>query len=508
MVEQQPLEVEESTIRKLSRDSPRDEINNHDHDHDHDIKKDKFAHLNDFETKHEYSDSGNYPYIHYKTKIHPLRFKFRQFLLPYIRKESKILAKIQKTTRNSFFDYYFSYTANFASHTFYVLMLPLPIWLGYGKLARDLIFIIGYGIYFTGFLKDFCCLPRPRSPPLHRITLSGYTAKEYGFPSSHSANATAVSLFLLNQIILNFNNFQSILIPIFLFFLLLIYYISLIIGRIYCGMHGFQDILIGSIIGANCFLIRCLTRDFYDSLILQNSIIIPILTTSINYLLIYIHVTPVDDCPCFDDSVAFIGVIIGLEISHWIFIKTCYSFKFINGIDILDLGYSFKHLGGLKTILRILIGVTLVIIWKEISKPILLNFLQPLYNMIRTDDKDDYTFNRIRSDTLEKKEILGNIPDLMKSLNKPSSRKRESIGPQSSIDYKELEELSNHPNYFAKLDELHHENVVFTCGAFKKRYDVEIIVRLIVYAGIPVIVILGCCPVFKILGLDYIPTEV
>lgn len=468
-------------------------------------KVDRFAHLNDFKTKHEYADSGNYPHIHYKTKIHPWRFKIRQFLLPYIRAESPILAKIQNSTRTTFLDYYFSYTANFAAHTFYVLMLPLPIWLGYGKIARDLVFIIGYGIYWSGFLKDFCCLPRPRSPPLHRITLSGYTAKEYGFPSSHSANATAVSFYLLNQIIKNYNNFNSNWTFALVLLILANYYISLIIGRVYCGMHGFSDIIVGSLIGLLCFLLRAATRDFYDSIILQNSWFIPIATTLLNYFLIYIHCSPVDDCPCYDDSVAFIGVIIGLEISHWLLIKTPFNFGPDYGLDVLDTPYSFEHQGITNALLRIIIGVSLVVAWKELSKPLLLKAFKPIYKLLVTDDKEGTTFNRIRSDTLERKEKLGDIPAMIKSIG--NLEKKETVGPLSSIDRTELEELKSHKSYFSELDKLHESNVVFTCGAFKKRYDIEIIVRLIVYAGIPLVVIVGCPPVFKALGLDYIPKK-
>ncbi|CCH43610.1 sphingosine-1-phosphate phosphatase [Wickerhamomyces ciferrii] len=474
------------------------------------IPHDKFSHLNDFKSKHEYSDSGNYPTIHYKTKINPYRFKFRQFLLPWIRSESPILSSIQSNIRTNFLDYFFAYTANFASHTFYVLMLPLPIWCGYGREARDLIFIIGYGIYFTGFLKDFCCLPRPRSPPLHRITLSGYTAKEYGFPSSHSANATAVSLYLLTKIINNFNEFNSKWTSISLLISLFIYYFSLILGRIYCGMHGFSDLLVGSIIGTTVFLTRQLTRDWYDSLILQDSWWIPLVTTLINYSLIYIHVTPVDDCPCFDDSVAFIGVIIGLEFSHWSFIKSSYSYGGVEyGLHSLDLPYSLSELGLLKTIGRIFVGVILVIIWKEISKPLLLSILKPFYNLIISTDKESITFNRIRSDTLEKREKFDDLSKVVRKLShgeKPI--KRDTVGPQSSIDLTELEELKNHKDYFNELDKLQKSNILFTCGAFKKRYDLEILVRLIVYAGIPTIVVIGCPPVFAKLGLFYIPNVI
>ena len=130
-------------------------------------------------------------------------------------------------------------------------MLPPPIWFGGSYLTRDLVYVLGLGIYLTGFLKDFFCLPRPRSPPLHRITMSSYTTQEYGFPSSHLANATGVSLLLLIKILSleNVSNttYYSLIVG------LLLYYISLIFGRLYCGMHGFLDIIIGGLVGLFVF---------------------------------------------------------------------------------------------------------------------------------------------------------------------------------------------------------------------------------------------------------------
>src|SRR5436189_5144506 len=57
--------------------------------------------------------------------------------------------------------------------------------------------LLAPGVFFTGMIKDFLCLPRPLSPPLQRINMSGLTALEYGFPSTHSANAVSVALYCL-----------------------------------------------------------------------------------------------------------------------------------------------------------------------------------------------------------------------------------------------------------------------------------------------------------------------
>lgn len=440
---------------------------------------DKFAHLNGFDTKSPYDDSGNFPHIHYKTKIHPLRFRVRQALLPLIRAETPILSQIQRRLRSPLLDYYFAWTANLAAHTFYVLMLPLPCWFGYGGTTRDLVFLLGYGIYVSGYIKDFCCLPRPRSPPLHRITMSGYTAKEYGFPSSHSANATAVSVYLMFEIWKHRDSFGSTTSLLLASLALLIYYFSLIFGRVYCGMHGLADIIVGSLIGGSLYSLRMWTAESYDRFILEKPVYVVLSVVLFNYALIYFHISPVDDCPCYDDSVAFIGVIMGFELSNWIFVRTDLRSDLMNPLDI-SMPYSFEQSGVLKSLIRVVIGILLVAIWKEISKPLLLKLFQPVYNLLNRKP-DAPTFNRIRSATMDKHET-----DVTGFVKEMSSRKtRDSVGPQSTIDLTEFEDLKEHKEYFEALDKLQQDNVVFTCGVFKNRYDITIIVRLIVYAGIP-----------------------
>ncbi|ODV86364.1 hypothetical protein CANARDRAFT_180293, partial [[Candida] arabinofermentans NRRL YB-2248] len=324
-------------------------------------------------------DAGLKPTSYYKQNLTSLRFQIREFLIYYIKLETPYLSKIQNLLRCKIFDFYFSYTANLGSHTFYVLLLPIPGWFGSLITFRDLVLVLGLGIYLTGFIKDYLCLPRPKSPPLHRITLSHYTSKEYGCPSSHTANATGVSLIFLKLLI---NSDLSIWKFIGLLSLLNLYYISLVFGRIYCGMHGFIDILIGSIIGIFIFLLRLITTDIWDSFIMSNSKIVPIVVIVIYYTLIYNHSKPIDNCPCFDDSVAFIGVLIGLDLSHW-------SLTNIRN-DPVNLGlisYDFNKLGLLKSILRVILGVTMIILWKSISKKLLFKLYNPLYSRIFINNK-------------------------------------------------------------------------------------------------------------------------
>ena len=121
---------------------------------------------------------GNHPADHFKSRMSATRFQIRQYLTRFTDTQSETLRDWQETYRTGFGDVFFPYTALMGAHTFYVIFLPMPIWFGYHELTRDMVYILAYSIYLSGYLKDYLCLPRPKSPPVRRITLSKYTAKE------------------------------------------------------------------------------------------------------------------------------------------------------------------------------------------------------------------------------------------------------------------------------------------------------------------------------------------
>jgi len=98
--------------------------------------------------------------------------------------------------------------------------------------------LLAPGVFFTGVIKDFLCLPRPLSPPLQRINMSGLTALEYGFPSTHSTNAVSVALYCLTLIETSSDDMSQVTRLLFQA-IAYIYALSVVLGRIYCGMHGF-----------------------------------------------------------------------------------------------------------------------------------------------------------------------------------------------------------------------------------------------------------------------------
>lgn len=446
---------------------------------------------NGVDTSSSKEDAGTGPNDHYKQKLSPFRYRLRNRLLPWIRKETEMLYALQTKLRHPVLDFYFAWTANLAAHTFYVLMLPLPIWFGAGTVSRDLVFVLGWGIYITGNFKDFMCLPRPRSPPLHRITMSSYTAQEYGWPSSHSANATAVTLILFRALLQKANTLPTSTFA-GLAGLLAVYYVSLIFGRLYCGMHGFFDIAFGSLIGVFVFLVRFLFGEAYDAWLLdspRNTSWIGCLATlvfiiGIHVWLVHIHCEPVDDCPCFDDLVAFVGVLIGIDLSHWVkYLVSTPASK-----ETLVLPYSFSELGIAWSAVRVVLGILLVVTWKTISKPVVFTILPPIYKLLKLHlPRANYlstahttkTTRQIRSQSLSNmghNSIQGELKHIISDVM--DHNKKDEVGPETDIDRYEM--LATNTDSTEKVS-----------GVFKPRYDVETIGRLIVYAGIPVMAYWG-----------------
>ena len=313
-----------------------------------------------------------------RTKLPLWRYKPRQRLIPLVRWETPHLAAIQKSIRSPALDTYFSITANLGTHTFFMVVLPILFWCGYTNLGRGMVHVLASGVFFSGFLKDMWCLPRPLSPPLNRITMSHSAALEYGFPSTHSTNAMSVAVYALFML----HDPDSSVPPALKIGLEVIsccYAISIVLGRLYCGMHGFFDVLVGSALGASLSIVQCLYGDKFDHFIHTGSFKAPAVVILIILVLVRIHPEPADDCPCFDDSVAFAGVMIGVELGNWHFGR---SGRAWNEPALATVPFDLEALGWPRTFARIVIGVLMVFAWREVMKPALLKSLPPIFRVV------------------------------------------------------------------------------------------------------------------------------
>ena len=241
-----------------------------------------------------------------------------------------------------------------------------------------MVHVLASGVFFSGFVKDMWCLPRPLSPPLNRITMSHSAALEYGFPSTHSTNAVSVAVYallLLKSPDTDFNPALKLALQI----LSCCYATSIILGRLYCGMHGFFDVFVGSGLGAFLSILQYSYGDAFDHFIHSGSWEAPAIVTLVILLLVRIHPEPADDCPCFDDSVAFSGVTIGIESGNWHFGRSGMAWNLPTPATV---PFKLDTLGWPKTVARIIIGVIMIFAWREIMKPALLSMLPPVFRVV------------------------------------------------------------------------------------------------------------------------------
>ncbi|KAJ5938994.1 Dihydrosphingosine 1-phosphate phosphatase [Penicillium verhagenii] len=514
-------------------------------------------------------DAGLRSLDHYSNQLPLWRYWPRQKLLPLIRYETPYLAWAQEKVRTPTLDSYFAFTANLGTHTFFMVFLPFLFWCGHTSLGRGLVHILAAGVFFSGFIKDLLCLPRPLSPPLQRITMSGSAALEYGFPSTHSTNAVSVAVYaiaLLNSPDSTVSPRTSMIVQAVTY----LYVISIVLGRLYCGMHGMLDCVIGSIMGALIGLAQYSWGPAFDDYILSTSLLGILVVPIVIMVLVRIHPEPADSCPCFDDSVAFAGVTLGVDVGSWYFAQSSLAWSEpLPG----TIPYRYESLGLTKTVIRLVVGVLCVFAWREITKPTLLRILPPVFRSLEKlglllprrffTTASEYT---TVPSNLNDHDVLPNfseIPSIITTMRHPR-RRAISIGPQSEADayealaYREQrrrESLSGGTRESPADVEINsngspvvlrkpttvdqYENMMGRGsphsatadvdasiprssplpppehGAFKMdeedvfsqikkprvRYDVEVVTKLVVYAGIPWVVINVAPPVFELIGL-------
>ncbi|CAA9964941.1 Sphingosine-1-phosphate phosphohydrolase [Pyrenophora teres f. maculata] len=406
-------------------DAPESDTTHHHHHHHH--------------LKDPRLDAGNRDFDHYASNLPKWRNALRNRLIPIVRWETPWLALLQDTLRSPALDSYFAYTANLGTHTFFMVFLPIQFWCGYTSIGRATVFMLAAGVYATGFLKDMLCLPRPLSPPLARISMSGSAALEYGFPSSHSANAVSVAfyaIYTLRQSAEQDNSNWNLGLQALFYF----YALSIIVGRLYCGMHGFLDVIVGSIMGALITAIQLVYGDWLDSFVFSGSYIDILVATLAVCVLVRIHPEPADDCPCYDDSVSFAGVVIGINIGAWHYAQTGFALQDAYPSSV---PFDLQEMGLVKATIRIALGVVVIFVWRATMKPALFTILPPIFrileqarwNMPRAFFLNASKYKSIKPFTDDDNLIppASELPHMLKNLAHP--RKRSvSVGPQSAAD--------------------------------------------------------------------------
>ncbi|TPX33882.1 hypothetical protein SmJEL517_g03331 [Synchytrium microbalum] len=309
-----------------------------------------------------------------------IRKSIRSWLLKSVRSETPALVRFQQHYSSGFNDWVFTYIGIFGTHEAYLTLLPMLFFADaddgseYNRhhFGRGLLMVLAAGVYITGLVKDYLCLPRPPSPPLIRMSTSSTTHLEYGFPSTHSANAVSVSLYCISYLAfyiwpsLEWTLTQWIL-QIGLASLLVLYGITVPISRIYTGMHSMTDVVGGTIVGALITVGYMIGLEPFERW-LNGGVEVPVILFIISILSLWIYPDPHDACPCYDDSVCFASVVCGFLTGNWAVRALGHSYMALSNDEALAaISWSeWSRIAGL----RMLVGVIAAIIWKIVSKPV------------------------------------------------------------------------------------------------------------------------------------------
>lgn len=216
-----------------------------------------------------------------------------------------------------------------------------------------------------------------------------------------------------------------------------IYAVLLPLSRVYCGMHSFTDIMVGSILGLSIVFLQDfpLFRNFYDTSEIATGFSILFLI----WVIIFGLPSPKDACPCWFDSICASSVLIGVVAGA--FYRTLFSAKFLLPSD------------NEERILATVLGVSILLTWKVSIASIMRRFGKPVW-------------------------IRLNLP-LKVAVLEVTAHKKNDEGPSSDF-------VST-----ARVNELAHAEFPSKKSCFNDRprlyvpwYALEAIIKIISYSGI------------------------
>ncbi|KAF8869396.1 PAP2 superfamily-domain-containing protein [Infundibulicybe gibba] len=376
------------------------------------------------------------------------RAAIRRHLVKAVARESIVLAKMQEKIRTPWLDAYFVYTSSLGTHTFFMTVLPAFFFFGYEEVGRGLLVVLALGVYCASFVKDLICSPRPFAPPVTRLTMGSHHL-EYGFPSTHSTNSVSIALLLFSYVhslattpstVSDSSPGDPIISPMtftILSSILAWYTFSIVFGRLYTAMHSFTDCVMGVAMGAGIWWghsswsgipvalsasnpiswlcsffglgtkgavgsrIVYLGRGFgagqwVEDWVARGGWEVPLILIPLCLLAVNQHPQPVDDCPCFEDAIAFASVVLGALVGRWAMGYAGIGLGVGRTVVMPGSGWMYqlgqwvqveRELGDVVmwwgvASLKMVVGILVIFIWRLVAKSLLHLILPPTFRLL------------------------------------------------------------------------------------------------------------------------------
>ncbi|CAA0829922.1 Lipid phosphate phosphatase delta [Striga hermonthica] len=289
-----------------------------------------------------------------------LRFFAQPWVTNRVLSDTPTIIKIQKY-QHRHLDALFSGLSCVVSVPFYTAFLPLLFWTGHCKLARQMTLLMALCDYIGNSIKDVVSAPRPKCPPVRRITATKdeeENAMEYGLPSSHTLNTVCLSGYLLNYVLTYTESYDDSFIV--FGFVVACLFVGLVgLGRVYLGMHSPIDIIGGLGLGLGILAIWLSISEYIDNFVVSGQNVVSF-WAALSFLLLFAYPTPESPTPSFEFHTAFNGVALGIVTGIH---QTFNQFHHENVARVFSHQFTFPAFMG-----RLLLGIPTILIVKFCSK--------------------------------------------------------------------------------------------------------------------------------------------
>ncbi|KAF7321362.1 Sphingosine-1-phosphate phosphatase [Mycena kentingensis (nom. inval.)] len=480
----------------------------------------------------------------YEATLPRFRAAVRRKLVASIKTESRIIAQLQDAIRTPFLDRFFIYTSALGSHTFFSIFIPIFFFFGHDDLGEGLVITLAVGIYLTSVAKDLFCSPRPFAPPVTRMTI-GTHHLEYGFPSTHSANSVSIALLFwayFHELAFPNDGEASMAFPVYVACTagLVFYVASVVFGRIYLAMHSFTDCIVGVVVGIYTWVAYTSFRGipisfsiplspstalsynitvfrgwgvgaWVDNWIAQtpaSSFRVPLTLIPLALLAVNQHPQPVDDCPCFEDAVAIGSVAIGMLVGRWGAARFSPETTHFRKVLMPHSGWVLSDTGIWESVPRtwaddglwwsialckMLAGILAIVVWRLCAKFFMHRLLPPIFRglakLVRLPNRRFYTPATDYTD-VPPVDALHPVPSVI-DLTSTAGVEIGGIGSgYSALNGSSKNGLRRRAEAVeAARGGGAHVRESEAAGEEVKRYDADVLTKLVVYAGIAVLVI-------------------
>jgi len=233
---------------------------------------------------------------------------------------------------------------------------------------------------------------------------------------------------------------------------------------------------------------------------------VPIVLIGGGATLINQHPEPVDDCPCFEDSIAFVAVVIGTGLGRWH--SANYGLDAASGFLVVPMPGS--QLATFEDWLiylffctaKMVVGVMIIFAWRIVAKTVMLTALPPIYRFVSTIVTLPH--RRFYTPATEYKSVpqedgLNPIPSVIDLPSTVESTNNRSLHPSLANGSVAKQRLLS-PGKEREQKESAEEEVVYDRTEPVTHYDASVITKVVVYCGIGWLAAEWVPALFEVLG--------